>query len=350
VPPPGSQPGSTNLFDEQAKNRRATALLITAFVLLLGGVGLGVDVFVLGYSPAARRGVATVPIPVAATGAALFGLVSSWASYRFGDRAVLAASRARPVSPDEPATRVLTNVVTEMALAAGTPVPAIYVIDDPDPNAFATGRDPAHASIAVTAGLLTAMNRDELQGVVAHEMSHVRNYDIRTMTVVAALLGAVLLLHQAVTRIQLGGPRQRDRRDGKDGGGGGIVMLVLFVLWLVAIALAPLVGRLLAMAVSRQREYLADATGAALTRNPLGLARALRKLEAATAPTARIPPGTAHLCIADPTGRPVNERRGWLADLFATHPPIGDRIARLEALAYQPAAGGQVGRPQAGRP
>jgi heat shock protein HtpX len=225
------------------------------------------------------------------------------------------------------------NVVTEMSIASGLPMPKVYVIDDPDPNAFATGRDPDHASVAVTTGLLMVMNRDELQGVIAHEMSHVRNYDIRTMMVVAALLGAVLLLSDWASRVRVQGRRSRD----DDGGSAasGPLGLLIFVVWLLAIVLAPLVGQLLATAVSRSREYLADASGAELTRNPMSLANALRKLQAATEPTRRVSRGTAHLCITDPLDRAVNEREGKLADLFGTHPPIDDRIARLEAMAYK---------------
>jgi heat shock protein HtpX len=178
-----------------------------------------------------------------------------------------------------------------------------------------------------------AMNRDELQGVVAHEMSHVRNYDIRTMTVVAALLGAVLLLSDWAMRMRLG--RRESRDDDSGGAASGLLGLLIFVIWLLAIILAPLIGQLLATAVSRRREYLADASGAELTRNPIGLANALRKLQAATEPTRRVARGTAHLCIADPLERAVNEREGVVADLFGTHPPIEERIARLEAMAYQ---------------
>ncbi len=278
-----------------------------------------------------RRG--EVPLPLAATAATLFGGASAGGGYRFGDRAVLASSGARPLQADDPQSRVLANVVEEMAIASGLPAPSVYVIDDPDPNAFATGRDPAHASLAVTTGLLMVMSRDELQGVIAHEMSHVRNYDIRTMTVIAALLGAVLLLSDWASRVRLSG-RSRDREDDREGVSGGLGLL-LFVVWLAAIVLAPIVGQLLAMAVSRSREYLADASGAELTRNPMGLANALRKLQAATTPTARIQRGSAHLCITDPLERPLNEKRGAVADLLATHPPIEDRIARLEAMAYQ---------------
>ena len=326
-----------NVFDEQRRNRRDTWLLIAGFVALLAFIGFGFDLFILGAAGVVHPGGVPLPLPVAASGAALFGIGTAWVGYRYGDRAVLASSFARPVEPEDASASVkqLMNVVAEMAIAAGQPMPRVYLIDEPDPNAFATGRDPAHASIAVTTGLLKAMNRDELQGVIAHEMSHVRNLDIRKMTLVAALLGAVLLLSDWATRLRLGLPTDRDSKRRGGGVGGGPLVIILLVVWLLAILLAPLIGRLLATGISRRREYLADASGAALTRNPLGLASALRKLEAATAPTARIYRGTAHLCITDPLGHAVNEREGWLADLFATHPPISDRVARLEAMAYR---------------
>ena len=219
-----------------------------------------------------------------------------------------------------------------MAIAAGVPKPEVYVIPDPDPNAFATGKDPSHAVIAVTEGLLTSLNRDELQAVVAHEMGHVRNYDIRLMTVVAALIGAVMLLSEFGMRtMRFGGGGRRSSSRSSGGAGGAI----LFVLWLVALILAPFISRLLAMAVSRQREFLADASGAELTRNPSALASALEKIDSAVEPTRSIKKGTAHLCIANPLGGDVNEKEGFLADLFATHPPIRKRIMLLKGMAYQ---------------
>ena len=330
-------PAAGSLFDEQRRNRRGTWLLIAGFVALLGFIGLGFDLFVLGAAAVVRPGGVPLPLPIAASGAALLGLGSAWLGYRFGDRAVLASSFARPVTAEDaaPDTKRLMNVVTEMAIAAGLPMPRVFLIDEPDPNAFATGRDPDHASIAVTTGLLGTMNREELQGVIAHEMAHVRNLDIRKMTLVAALLGAVLLLSDWATRLRLGTPTSRDSKRQDGASPGGPLVVVLLVLWLLTVLLTPLIGRLLATGVSRRREYLADAAGAELTRNPVGLASALRKLEAATAPTPQIHRGTAHLCITDPLGRAVTEREGWLADLLATHPPIADRVARLEAMAYR---------------
>jgi heat shock protein HtpX len=260
---------------------------------------------------------------------------------RFGDRAILASALAEPVearlaraTSDDERLRYqqFRNVVEEMAIAAGLPLPAAYVIPDDDANAFATGRDPEHASIAVTEGLLRTLNREELQGVVAHEMGHVKNLDIRLMMMIAALVGAVVLIADWSGRsMRFGGGRGRDRK-------GGAAVLVFFAIWLVAIVVAPLVAKLLAMSVSRTREYLADASGAELTRNPLALANALRKIEGAAGPTEAIKRGSAALCITDPVGRPVNEREGGWANLWATHPPMARRIAALDAMAYQRAA------------
>jgi heat shock protein HtpX len=183
----------------------------------------------------------------------------------------------------------------------------------------------------VTRGLLDTLNREELQGVVAHEMSHVRNYDVRLMTVVAALVGAVALLSDWGTRGMrwgIGGRRESDRS------GSAALGLVFLVLWLVGLVLAPVIGQALAMLVSRRREYLADASGAELTRDPLALASALQKIEFAVEPTRAIKRGTANLCIADPLGRQAGLREGWLADVFASHPPMVRRIAALREIAY----------------
>ena len=252
---------------------------------------------------------------------------------------MLESTHAVPVDLSDPKQRILDNVVEEMAIAAGVPKPAVYIIPDRDPNAFATGPGPEKASIAVTAGLLESLNREELQAVVSHEMSHVRNYDIRLMTVVAALVGSVLLLSDWGRRgLWWGGGRRRSS-DG-DGGGGGALAIVFFVVWVVSLILAPLIAQLVAMAVSREREYLADASGAELTRNPLALASALEKIDAAAEPTPSIKQGVAHLCIEDPRGRAINGREGAWANLFSTHPPIARRIALLKEMAYAPAPAG----------
>jgi len=324
-----------NLYEQQALNRRRTWLAMAAFIALLAIVGAGFDLFILGSSQ--------VFVPIGTLTALAIGGGQAWWSLRFGDRAVLKASAAQPLderlnaaTSDDQRLRYkqLDNVVQEMAIAAGLPKPAVYVIPDPDPNAFATGPDPQHASIAVTDGLLTALSRDELQGVVAHEMSHVRNLDIRLMTVVAALVGAIVLLADWTARtMRFGGGRSSSRRDSKDSGALG---LLFFVVWIFAVVLAPILGQMLAMAVSRKREYLADASGAELTRNPLGLASALEKIDDAVAPTVAIKRGTAHLCIADPLGRKLNDSESRWANLWATHPPMAKRIEALRAMAFLP--------------
>ena len=313
-----------NLYDQQKKNIANTRVFIAGFVVLLAFLGLGADGML--YAGGASPG-----LPVATLGALCFGGFSAWWSLHGGDRAVLESAHARPLNPADPAERVLDNVVEEMAIAGGLPKPAVYVIPDSDPNAFATGSGPERASIAVTRGLIEKLNREELQGVVSHEMSHVRNYDIRLMTVVAALAGAILLLSDWGRRGLGFGARRR----GSDDRGGGGAAVFLAAVWIVSIILAPIVAQVVSLAVSRQREYLADATGAELTRNPLALAAALQKIAAAVEPTPSIKQGIAHLCIEDPRGRAIEQKRGWFADLFATHPPIEDRIARLREMAYQ---------------
>ena len=225
-----------------------------------------------------------------------------------------------------------------MAVASGLPRPRLWVIPDADPNALATGRDPEEASIAVTEGLLEMCSRDELQAVVAHEMAHIKNYDIRLMTLLAGLVGAVVLMGDGMMRLifrgaRFGGGRGGGRSDKK--GGLGPLILIALALWLISWLLAPLVSRLLALGVSRKREYLADALAAQFTRNPLALAAALEKIEHAAMPTKAIKRGAAHLCIADPLGRRLTAREGKLADLLATHPPMSMRVARLKAMGYR---------------
>lgn len=310
-----------NIYEQQAYNRRETAALIVAFILLLGFVGFCFDLYVLG-----APGFGTIAAVVIAS-------ISSLCGYYQGAAAVLASAHARPITPGDPATRQLDNVVEEMAIAAGLPKPKVYVLPDDDPNAFATGRDPAHSHIAVTQGLLSSLNREQLQAVVAHEMSHIHNLDIRVMMLVAALVGSIALLCDWAGRALWHGGSRRLRGGGSKSGGS--LKLALLVIWLVAIILAPIVAQLAAMAVSRRREYLADASGAELTRNPLALASALEKIESAAAPTRVISRGTAHLCIADPLGRAVNQKEGFVAELFSTHPPMAKRIAALKAMGYQ---------------
>ena len=311
-----------NIYDQQKKNLANTRLFIAGFIALLAVVGMGADglLYAGGFSPG---------LPLMTFGALAVGGLSAWWSLREGDRAVLESTHAVPLDPADPRERVLDNVVEEMAIAGGVPKPAVYVVPDADPNAFATGVGPERASIAVTRGLLDRLDRDELQGVVAHELSHVRNYDVRLMTVVAALAGAVLLLADWSRRGLWWGGRRRD----SEGRGGLGILFVVF--WVLAVILAPIIAQIVSLAVSRQREYLADASGAELTRNPIALADALEKIAAAVEPTPSIKQGIAHLCIEDPRGGTDADRQGWFTGLFSTHPPVAKRIALLREMAYQ---------------
>ncbi len=317
-----------NLYDAQRSNKAKTIWIIVLFVLFFALMGFGFDYFYLGGQQAESGGF----LPVATMGAMILSLLFTTVSYFAGDKMVLASTQARRIEdPANAEEKQLLNIVDEITIASGLPRPKIYIVPDADPNAFATGRNPAHASIAVTQGLLNTLNREELQGVIAHELSHVRNYDTLCMTLIAALVGAIGLLGNWALRTSLN--RGGKSRSSSSHGGGGVA--IVFVIWLIAAILAPILARILAMAVSRQREYLADATGAELTRNPEALARALEKVEGAVSPTKAIKQGMSHLCIADPQGLSLGSKEGFLADLFATHPPMAKRIARLQSMAYK---------------
>lgn len=326
-----------NLLEQQARNRRQTALWLLAFILFFAWIGFGGDlVLYLGSMDAYGQATYLVPwIGIVVTGIAA---IVGWNAWRRGPKQILwAAGGVELTNPQTHEEKQLLNVVEEMAIAAGLPRPRVYMVEDADPNAFATGHGPETACVAVTRGLLTTLNREELQAVIGHEMGHVRNLDVRLMTLIAALIGVIVILSDGLGRFfGRGGARVLGGRGGRKGGGGAIVLVIL-VLWVITLILAPLITRFMAMAVSRNREYLADATGAELTRNPAALASALQKIEAAEAPTASIKRGTAHLCIADPLGRKVNMKEGRIANLFGTHPPMAMRITRLRGMAFQAA-------------
>ena len=306
-----------DFYSRQAFNRRRTLLVVVCFLLFFLVLGLGLDSTWGGFlSPHGER------LPFVTLVAVLLSVAMSVSAYYGGARLVMGSLCAQPLQLDNPEHRQLFNVVTEMALACGLPQPQVYVIPDPAPNALAAGRDPRHAVLAVTQGLLNVLDREETQGVIAHEMAHISNRDTLTMTLVAILFGgAVMLADWGRRALFLGSDRRR-----------GNVLAFLVVLLLVAVT--PLLSRLLAMAVSRQREYLADATAAQLTRNPLGLAQALEKIGAATSPLKAATRGTAHLFISNPLRRRVDDQQGALADLFSTHPPLAQRIAILRAMAH----------------
>jgi len=317
----------SNLFAQQASNRRKSAWLVFGFLAFCAWVGFAGDYGLYLYTRALPASEYHHVVPFIGMAITLVAGGYVWSAWRNGASKVLNASGAAElITAVTPEQRQLENVVEEMAIAGGIPKPRIWIIPDPDPNAFATGHDPATASLAVTEGLLKVLDRDELQAVVAHEMSHIRNYDVRLMTLLAALVGAVGLTSHVLLRM-LRGTRIR----GKAGAPVGIVVLVI---WIVTLILAPIASAILSMAVSRKREYLADATGAQLTRNPLALAEALQKVDAAPEATRSIIRGAGHLCIVDPGERRLSEKAGFFGDLFASHPPIRLRVARLRGMSY----------------
>jgi heat shock protein HtpX len=296
-----------------AVNRRNSLLLIAAFLAFVAVFG-----YVIGW--------AWIGDPVGAIFglvlAFVVGIVSGLATYYGGDRLVLATSRAREITHDD--APVLFNVVEEMAIAAGIPMPKVYIIDDSAPNAFATGRDPEHASVAVTSGLLEKLDRDELQGVIAHEMSHVGNFDIRYAMLVGVLVGTTVLISDFFLRgLWFGGGRGGGR-----GGGGGYAQLIMLVVAILLAILAPIFARLLQLSISRQREYLADASAVRLTRNPKGLADALQKISGDREVLEAANRATAHLYIVNPVKSFEKRAKG----LFSTHPPIGERIEILRSM------------------
>jgi heat shock protein HtpX len=301
------------LYEQIARNKRRTVVLIVGALVFAGGLGYLFGLLL-------NVGIAGLIVALVIVGA------MSWYSYMYGDRLVLRTSRARKVTEEEEPR--LHNIVEGLAIAAGLPKPEVYVIPEKSPNAFATGRDPQHSSIAATQGLLDTMNRVELEGVIGHEMSHVRDRDILLGTVVATLVGAVVLIAEFMLRWfwwgGMGG-RGRDREGGNQGF--AILALVGIVLALVT----PFFAQIIKLAMSRRREYLADAEGAMLTRYPPGLASALRKIAADTTPMRVANNATAHLWLSQPSRTP-GESNHWFENLFSTHPPIQDRIRILEEM------------------
>jgi heat shock protein HtpX len=329
-----------NLFAQQEANRRRSNWLVVGFIVFFAWVGFGGDLGLGLLTADSPPGAYHHVVPFIGLITTVFAAGICWYAWRHGPERVLWSTGAwEIIEPATPEQKQLVNVVEEMAIASGLPKPRVWVVPDEDPNAFATGRDARSASIAVTEGLLATLNRDELQGVVAHEMAHVRNLDVRLMTLLAGMVGAIALMSDGMGRtLRLGGRaghRLGGRSRGK--GGGNPLALVVLALWLLTLIVAPVVTRILAMSVSRKREFLADATAAQFTRNPMALAAALEKLSAGTAATRSIGRGAAHLCIVDPSPGLLSSREGLLADVLASHPPIRQRIIRLEGMGYQQA-------------
>jgi heat shock protein HtpX len=298
------------MYKQISENRWKTSALFVGFFVFIIGLA-----WVIGY---------VYQIDWLLPVAAVISIIQALVSYYSGDKIALAVSRAQPVTKAQ--LPALYRLVENLAITAGVPMPALYFIDDTAINAFATGRDPQHASIAVTRGALEKLENEELEGVLAHELSHVANYDIRVSTIVVVLVGVIALMSDLFTRsLWFGGGRRSRDNEGGSGQLQGILMIVAIVL----AVLAPLIATLIQLAVSRKREYLADASGALLTRYPEGLARALEKIGADHEPLEVANKATAHLYFANP----LKDYAGKVNELFSTHPPIADRVRRLREMA-----------------
>lgn len=294
------------LYTHQGENVRKTWFLMAMFLVLIIAIGYGISWY-LGD-------------PIILYVAVVFALVMNVGSYWFSDKLVLSMTGAIPADPVQ--HKELINIVENLSITAGLPMPKVYVVNDPSPNAFATGRNPEHAVVAATTGLLAVLNRSELEGVMAHEMAHVGNRDMLVMTVAVVLAGFIAILADFFMRSLLWGGGNSDRNKHP----------IFLILAIVGIILAPLAAQLLQMAVSRKREYLADATGALLTRYPEGLASALEKISSHARPMRKASHATAHLFISDPFSGSRKSVSQKIGGLFHTHPPVHERIARLRDL------------------
>jgi heat shock protein HtpX len=303
-------PGSVLVYDRIAANKRETWLLLVLFVVLVGGLvaaivyGFGFSLGVLGF-------------------AGVFLIIYALFSYFASTSVVLSISGAHEVTKEEEWEFV--RRVENLSIGAGLPMPRTWVLEDSAPNAFATGRDPKNAHVVVTRGLLDKLEPIELEGVLAHELSHIGNYDIRVMTVVTVLVGVVALISDLALRFSFWGAGSR--RGSRDKGGGAAALIAILIA-IVGAILAPLIAQIIRLAVSRRREYLADASGALLCRNPEALARALEKISSDTEPLEAANKATAHLYISNP----LKEHQSLLNNLFSTHPPIEDRIRILRSM------------------
>jgi heat shock protein HtpX len=301
------------VYEQISANKRKTVLLIFLFVLLLSLVGLAVDYLL-------RGGVIGIIVVAIIVG------ISSFVSYFNSDKVALRMAHAVPADPVQYAR--YHNLVEGLCIASGLPKPRLYIVDDPAPNAFSTGRNPKHAAVAVTTGLLEKMNRVELEGVLAHELSHIRNYDVLVMTLAVTMVGIIVLISDFFLRIMFwtGG------RGGRDNENNNPLGIVFAILGFVLLIFAPIIATLMQFAVSRKREYLADASGVQLTRYPPGLISALEKLKDDHTSTHFASKATAHLWIEEPLDKESNKGQNKWNHLFDTHPPIDDRIHALEQM------------------
>lgn len=294
------------LYTHQAANVRKTWFLMAVFFVVVIAIGYFLNWY---YND-----------PFIMYGAIGFALFMNVASYWWSDKLVVSMTGAKPADPRE--HRELINVVENLAITAGLPMPKVYVVEDAAPNAFATGRDPKHAVVAATTGLLAILDRSELEGVMAHELSHVGNRDMLVSTVAVVLAGFVAIVADLFMRSMMWSGGDRDNKAGA----------LFLILGIVGIILAPIAAQLIQMAISRKREYLADATGALLTRYPEGLASALEKISRYNRPMRRANNATAHLFIADPFGDDKRTLGQKISNLFQTHPPAADRIRILREM------------------
>ncbi len=298
------------IYDRIDGNRRNTFVLLTVFVLLLAGLSILFGLMI------------GMPYPLAPLVIIPF-LIFAVISYYASSNIALGISGAKEVSKEQEPELVRT--VENLCIGAGLPMPKVYVIEDGSPNAFATGRDPDHAAVAVTRGLLDKLEKIELEGVIAHELSHIGNYDIRVMTIVVVLVGIAALMADFMLRLTFFGSGRRSSNKGK---GGGAAMAIVLLLAIAAAILTPIAAQAIRFAVSRQREYLADASGALLTRSPEGLASALEKIAADPDKLESANKATAHLYI----NNPLKEHKSFLNNMFTTHPPIEERVRLLRAM------------------
>lgn len=302
------------MYSQIASNKRNSVLLITVFIVLIITLGYIFDQSALGGGQGSYTGVVF---------AVLISLGMTSVSYFAGDKIALATSGAKLIAHDD--NKYVYHLVENLCITAGLPAPKIYLIEDNSINAFATGRKPELSSIAITRGAIDKLTNEELEGVIAHELSHVQNYDIRFMTLVAVMVGAIAILSDIFLRSRMFGGRRNNDREGN-----GQLGLILLVVGIILAILSPLIAELIKLAISRRREYLADASGSLLTRYPEGLASALEKISAENIPLRTASKATAHLFFSNPFGSGKK-----FANLFSTHPPIEERIKRLRDLLSQ---------------
>ena len=296
-----------NLYQQRSSNIRRTWALVLGFLIVVIAVGYAISWYY------GNPSILYIAVFIA--------FATNFYAYWASDKLVLSLNHARPAAREE--FFDFYTVTENLAIAAGLPKPTLYVIDDPAPNAFATGRDEKHAVVCATTGLLSILSRPELEGVIAHELSHIKNRDMLLMTIAVVLAGFVAIVADIFLRMSFyGGGRGGDNRQGS---------AIFMILAVVGIILAPIAAKLIQLAVSRRREFLADASGALLTRYPEGLASALQKISSANIPMHRASHATAHLFIDEPFGKQEGSRLAWLENLFATHPPVKDRVKALLA-------------------